>query len=288
MKNIIIISLLVFLFASCTHVPGNKSVTEGAQDSAYQGLIAESQRKDSTISSFIQSFNEIEDNLSVIKEKQKIVTVSSKDKEIQKSKQDQIVEDIKTINDLMVKNKEKVASLNSRLKKGELKMAEFQKMIDRLNTDLAEKDSEIVTLQGQLVSVNSALKNLFNDYNDRVKDIENKDEVIAQKTEEINTGWYAFGTSKELKEHGVISKEGGFIGIGRNKKLVQNFNKDYFKKIDVTSTTSIPLECKKATLITTHPVDSYKFEGTGRVDKLIITDPKNFWAASKYLVVVVD
>jgi len=292
MKKYIIIPLLLLMAAGCKNETYKAPVetTTPKETAEYQNLLNESQRKDSAISSYMQAFNEIEDNLSVIKEKQKIVSNAAQSGEIKKSKEEQIVADIKTINDLMVKNREKLASLNSRLKKGEIKMAEFQKMVDGLNRELDEKNNEIETLHEELANVNGSILKLTSDYNDRMKELGEKNDVIKKQTEDLHTGWYATGTYKELKEQGVVVKEGGVLGIGRDEKLMSNFNRDRFKKIDITTTTSIPVcdkeSCKKARLITNHPSDSYKFEGEGKaVENLVITDPDKFWASSKYLVV---
>ena len=67
---------------------------------------------------------------------------------------------------------------------------------------------------------------------------EAKEKVITQKVDELNTAYYTLGTEKELIANKVMTKSGGFIGIGRNKKVQQDFNREYFKKIDITKTTS--------------------------------------------------
>jgi hypothetical protein len=114
-------------------------------------------------------------------------------------------------------------------------------------------------------------------------------EEIGTQTDKMNTAYYCFGTSKELKEKGVLTKEGGFIGIGKSEKLAADFNKDYFTKIDITLMKSVDLKSKKAKLVTTHASDSYKLEGDKTsVDKLVITNAEKFWASSKYLVIVVE
>ena len=109
------------------------------------------------------------------------------------------------------------------------------------------------------------------------------------KTQKLNTAYYAFGSSKELMKNNVITKEGGFAGIGRNKKLRDDFNKDYFTKVDISATSSIVLGAKKARLITTHPASSYKIEGAdGKAEKITILNTEDFWSVSKYLVIVVE
>jgi predicted nuclease with TOPRIM domain len=236
-------------------------------------------QKDSAVNSFMQSFNEIEENLTIIKEKEKIITESKGDV---KNKKDQIVADIQAIYDLMAKNKQTINSMSGRLKKANLKIDEFQKMIERLNQQLADKDTEIESMKDQLEKLNIELTQVTENYNA-------KTEESNQKTSQLNTGYYAFGTSKELKTQGVITKEGGFIGIGKTEQLMKDFNKKYFTKIDIMQTTSIPLGSKKARILTTHPSSSYKMEGPeGKVEKLVITNPEEFWSSSKYLVIIVE
>ena len=201
---------------------------------------------------------------------------------MQRTKQQEIADDINMINELLVKNKQIIGGLSKKLKKANLKIAELEKTIERLNKQVEEKDAELVALKDQLERANAAYKELFVTYNEKLDEIE-------EQTTKINTAYYAFGTSKELREKGVTTKEGGFIGIGKAEKLKDDFNKDYFTKIDVTETTSIPLGVKKAKILTTHPSSSYKLEGPeGKVEKITITNTEEFWGASKYLVIVVE
>ena len=244
-------------------------------------LIREGEAKDSTLNEYFGAMNEIEMNLSTIKEKEQVLTGKGKDPELQLSQQEQIVQDIQLIQDLMLKNKEKLNSLNASLKKSKLNIAELNKRIDMLVEQLQHKDAEIAKLQQELFRVNDQLENLFKEYNNRIQD-------LADKDTEINTAWYAYGTYKELKENGVLTKEGGFIGLGRMEKLVSDFNRDYFRKVDVRDLPEIPLYVKTAKLITNHPEGTYKWEGDGKVDKLVITDVQKFWSSSKYLVILVE
>ena len=115
--------------------------------------------------------------------------------------------------------------------------------------------------------------------------------MIQEQDEALHTGYYAMGTYDELKEAGVVNKEGGFIGIGRTKTLAENFNKDYFTKVDIRDTKSIPFgnDLKEVELITNHSSDSYVYEKNGELLKAIsITNSEEFWKNSKYLVILLD
>jgi hypothetical protein len=281
-KLIYLFAFLPFAFSCET---GNKEGALSAEDSLSAiagGQKVRIERQDSSINEFIRGFNEIQDNLDVIKEKEKIVSASSKDAETRKTKQEQIVADIQTIYDVMNKNKQKLASMRSKLKESNKKNEELEKFIARLTTEIEEKDAQINSLKGDLERLNIEMSNLITTY---------KEEVQASdvKTEKLNTAYYAFGTAKELIKNNVLTKEGGFIGLGKSQKVKEDFNKEYFTKIDITSVNSIPLGAKKAKLVTTHPAGSYKIEGPeGKAEKLTITNPDDFWSASKYLVIVIE
>ena len=289
MKNFILpVSIVALIcsaiFTSCGS--GIDEVEQAREDSLKNinsNLSGQITQKDSAIFGFIRAFNEIQDNLDVIKDKEKMLTTSSQSGELDQDQKDKIIGDIQAIYDLMVKNKQKLGSMNKKLKKANLKISEFEQMIERLNGQIAEKDVEISELKSQLEKLNIELSEVAMNY-------EAAQQMLEETTVKVNKAFYAFGTSKELIAQGVLTKEGGFIGIGKAEKLKDDFNKSYFTQIDATETTSIPLSCKKAKLITNHPSGSYKFEGEQgtKIEKLSITNAEDFWSASKYLVVVVE
>jgi len=280
-KSVLFVALMVFLFSCKNEELENKIADLENQNTELNNASGE---KDDKIENYIQSLNEIYDNLAVIKEKEKIVSSNFNmgNGELNTDIKDLIVNDMGLINNLLEENKQKLAWLQSKLKKSNLKIAELEKMIENMASQLQEKDAEIVSLQTQLANANQQLKVLFEEYNNRI-------EEIGAQTDKLNTAYYCYGTSKELIAQGVLTKEGGFIGIGKSQKLADDFNKEYFTKVDITLIKSIDLKSKKAKLVTTHASDSYAIEGAdGKVDKLVIKNAEKFWASSKYLVIVVE
>jgi DNA repair exonuclease SbcCD ATPase subunit len=239
------------------------------------------ENKDNEVNAFIQSFNEIEGNLEVIKQRENVLKGTTSSIELQKTKQEQIADDINAIGELLAKNKEKIAQLKRKLSKSNSRIVEFEKMIKLLNEQILQKDNDIALLKEELERANSSYKELFIEYIAKVEEVEETKEELKQTNDKLNTAFYAFGTSKELLDKKVITKEGGFIGMGKAEKLRNDFNVDYFTQIDITKIKSLDLKAKRAKLITTHP--------KGKVfDKLIVTDSEKFWSASKYLVVLIE
>ena len=281
MKKYLVALLIPFLF-SCGENDERVKFVQDSLNTANQQLSGQVTDKEAVINDFLQSFNEIQNNLNEIKAKEKIVTSNAKDSELKKTKKYEIVSDIQLIYEMMNNNKKKLASMSKKLKGANVKIVELEKLITNLTIQLEDRELEITDLKDQLEKLNFELTNLTMNY-------EEEKGVSALKTEKLNTAFYAFGTSKELIKNGVMTKEGGFIGIGKSEKLSPDFNKQYFTKIDVAQTNEIILGVKKAKILTNHPSSSYKLEGTKqKIEKITILHSDEFWSSSKYLVVVVE
>lgn len=289
MKKLIFI-LSVIVLASCQQKKVDRM--QSVQDS----LVSVAQIKDSTITDFIGTMNDIQSNLDSIKTLQAIVNIESNgNTEPQPTTRKKILNDISTINDLLQKNKELIASQKKKLNYSSYKMKEMTQMLDRMTTELNQKDTEIAELRTQMgklhIDISSLSENLTTAQENaerQAKILAEKSNMISEQTSELNTGYYVFGTVKELVENGIVEKEGGFLGIGRALRFRKDFNPDLFTKVDIRELNEISLNAKKAKIITTHPVGSYKLVGEDTVDKLVIKDPQKFWKTSKYLVIVVD
>jgi hypothetical protein len=239
--------------------------------------------KDSTMNSLFLTFNEIEANLASIYEKEgNISSHQLDDIELQEDAKTRISQEVQAINELMVRNKEKIASLYAKLKTANADVTEFEKLVRRLEAQIVVKDKQIAELLKNLEELDIELDLLYDENAVLIGQVEDQ-------IDELNRAYYCYGNSKELKEVGVVDKQGGFIGLGRIEKLREDFNKDYFTQIDITNKTEIVLNTKKAKLVTTHPAGSYELsELDGMINKLVIKDVQAFWSASKYLVIVVN
>lgn len=286
MKYLILL-LPLFFFACESAEVNNEIIRLNDEKSALKKKAAE---KDSIIIMVVQSFNDIEDNLRMVKEKQGFISLNTRgDVESEKSRREKIIDDIQMINTMMEENRKKIREFSRKIdalakdkKSSNIKIEGLKKMISTLNSMIEDKDAEIGSLKDDLATMNFSLDSMAIVYDEQTI-------VVEEQAMALNTGFYCYGTLKELKEKGVVTKTGGFIGIGKTAKLMEDFNKNYFTKIDITQEGSVDLFSKSARLITNHPSESYKFEKDGEmVDKLAIVDPIEFWSASKYLVIIVE
>lgn len=241
--------------------------------------------RDSLINEYLTTFNQIEKDLGFIKEKENLISSQTDDPEFKHDSRQTILEDIQLVNSLIDQNKNKIADLQRKLKKSGIVVSGLNekmqmlaetielrdKSIEELKTVLAEKDFQLAELNQQVVEMDSLvnMKNL----------------VIDEKQYELNKAWIAYGNYKDLKEKGIITKEGGFLWMGKNVELKEDFAQDQFEQVDITQTTTIPVNSKKAELITDHPAGSYEWvKDDETIAYMVINDPSEFWKVSKYAV----
>lgn len=287
MKKILMAFAAISMLVSC----GNPELEEKLVElqSTNDSLLNEQSSRDSTINSYMANLNDIERNLTEITKLENQFKLNYSDPESQQTQQEKIAEDISLINEMMLKNKKKINSLLSKLNKSNIRIKELEVKLENMQKMLEAKDAEIAGLRDELAKVNEQLAELFEQYKAKLQEIDNAKGEIEEKTEEINTAYYAYGSKKELKENGVISKDGGVAGLIGNKSLNKDFNEEYFTKINITQFSTLDLNTKKAEIMTNHPTDSYEFLMDGKmVSKLVIKDPKKFWSVSKYLVVIAE
>lgn len=273
-------------------------------------LKTEKARQDSMLNDFMATFNQFEENLAAIKEKENLITQGSNNPEYRQEGKDAIIADIQAINQLLDQNRQIIDELTTKAEKAEGLSAEYRRTISRLKNQLAERTEEISSLKEQLAEMNFRIEDL----NSRVDTLSTQNTQLAQTTERqstriarqqdslaqvtedakekeraLNTAYYVLGSPKELKSKQVITREGGFIGIGGARKLAEDFNQTAFNRIDIREMTEIPVESKKAELLTVHPAGTYEFKDLDEdktYDVLEIKDPSQFWKTSKYLVVM--
>jgi outer membrane murein-binding lipoprotein Lpp len=273
------------LFAGCNNSQREAQIRElSAQDST---LLSQTQQKDSSIMAYVHSLNEIEENLNTIKQREHLLSMS-KENGTKDSLAADIVGDIRSLDDLIVKNHREMFDLEKKLKASDKQDMELRRMVTNLSKELSDKDAEIAELESKLSRANDSIKTIVADFRDSIVTINRQKMEINTMRTEMNTVYYTVGTYKELKKVGVLTKEGGVIGIGSTPALKQNFNSTYFTSALMPDLQTIPLYSKFVKLVTNHPSNSYKVVNNGKVDSFVITDPASFWSESKYTVIIVD
>jgi len=290
MKKTFIVSLLVIAFTACN--TSKQKDLEQQNDSLVSVAIEQQQITNDLVNTLVT----IDQNLQEIKEKEHIIkgnleSPERNSKDIQKT----INQDILDIYKLMLTNKEKIAELEQKLKSSGSQNKSMSNLINRMNRQLKEKSVEIITLKEELNNKNIEIASLnftlegMSEVIDSIRMVKQKTEAtLDSTTTELYTAYYAFGTKKELKEHHIISNEGLPL-FGKQKVLSEDFNEDYFTKIDIREVENIPLFRPKVKMLTNHPEGSYELlNGEEETKTIKILDKEAFWSISKFMVAQVN
>ena len=289
MRKVFLFGLMLPLLIACNQDIKEENLRLNTEN---EELMKENQEKDSLINDFVTSFTRIQENLATIREKEERIQAAKEgDLETSLDQREEIIRDIEAINELLSENRQSIASLQDKLKRYQYENSKFKKMVSDLSKQVEVKDSQVVALKENLATMNFEMEALNNKYVMSEEQRMLQQQMLKAQEEELNTAYYAVGTSKELKDNNVVDKKGGFIGIGKTKSVAEDFNRDYFTKIDISKTTSIPmnLENDKAKVVSNHATDSWEWViEDKKIKSLEIKDPAKFWSSTKYLVVLVD
>lgn len=165
-------------------------------------------------------------------------------------------------------NKDLIASLE----RTQLRLKEQEARVDQLVSALQAEQVKTASLEHSFLAISAQ--------NDTLKT------NLDRLDRDLHKGFYIVGDYRKLKERGVVEKEGGLLKIGATHVLNDDFDEQVFTKLDIREKVLVPLQAKKAALITEHPSDSYEFTTEGdEIAALEIKDPEAFWRASKFMVI---
>ena len=289
-KNILLLTSILFLtLASCNTKKEKEQEAIDTSSMVIDSLRQALTQSQNESSDLIETLSQIQEGFDQINQAQGRINV--KKTEGDTPDRQAIVENMEFIQRTLALNKELIASLQQQLRttsqSDARSKAKLEEMVANFNKQLEEKSKEIEALRAELAEKDIRIAEQteeINSLNQSVSDLnkqnEEKARSIAAQDKEMNTAYYVFGTKKELREQRILN---------RNDVLKNNdFNKDYFTRIDLRVTKAIKLYSKSAKLMTNHPAGTYTLEKDAQgMYVLRITDPQNFWSVSRYLVITV-
>ena len=278
MKKLAVLIVCAAMLASCDGFKGGSKDLKAENDS----LLIELTQRNAELDEMMGTFNEIQEGFRQINDAESRV-------DLQRGTitEQQIASDIEFITKQMEENKAQIAKLQAMLKSSKNNSAQLKKAVESLTQELVAKQQRIEELQAELASKNiriqeldAAVSGLAADKESLAAENEAKAKTVAEQDKAINAAWFVFGTKSELKSQKIL----------QSGDVLKNadFNKDYFTQIDIRTTKEIKLYSKRAELLTTHPAGSYELvkDDKGQLT-LKITNPKEFWSVSRYLVIQV-
>ena len=284
MKKLVVLIMCAAFFASCNNKGGSNEQLRAENDS----LLSELTQRNSELDEMMGTFNEVQEGFRQINAAESRVDLQRGTiTENAASAKQQIASDIEFITKTMEENKAQIAKLQSMLKNSKNNSAQLKKAVEALTAELAAKTQRIEELQAELAAKNIRIQELDEAVTGLTADKENltaeneaKAKTVSEQDKAINTAWYVFRTKAELKSQKIL-QSGDVLKSS-------DFNKDYFTQIDVRTTKEVKLYSKRAEVLTNHPASSYTLDKDDKGQlTLRISNPKEFWSVSKYLVIQV-
>ena len=280
-------------FTSCSNKEQEAKLK--TQEVSIEQMKSELVSKENEFNEVLNLMNQVESQVAAIVKKHELVAETETGK---KPSKDKLIKELDMIGTLVDESNKTIAELNGKLKNSSLKTSGFQKRINQLTADLEERSALIIDLKDQIEMKEEQFQVIAGLYDSvqvqsatQVRLISDKDqeiELLSGLNDNLNTVRYAVGSYKDLRDRGLVTKEGGFLGLGRTIDLNESANDSEYIKIDIREFPRLPIEASKVQLISEHPADSYVIvqdENEENIKYLEITDPEKFWKVSKYLVI---
>ncbi len=288
MKKVLYFAICALLAISCQEEKKEPVAVVSDQSAVVDSLKQVIEGRDSEINEIMSTLNQIQEGFRLITEAEGRVTLAKNGEGSDKAAK--IKSDIEFIQNKMKSNREMIEKLRTQLNESTIKGNELKQTLENtivsFQKQIKEKDNQLVELQKALeekdihiTQLDQRIDNLHDNVETLQSESSQKSKTISEQDKQINTAYYVFGTKSELKEQRILEK---------GEVLRQNYNKNYFTKIDIRTERTIPLYSKSAKMLTNHPAGSYRLEADSKkLYTLRILDPTAFWSSSKYLVILV-
>jgi hypothetical protein len=254
--------------------------------------------RDSLVNEMTSTFDEIEQNLTFVRNKRAQMVVVPQ--EGVKNQKEILVADVKLMNEMLEESSKRIEELDKKLKLSGIEIKSFKNKIaqlsimiteqdnniQQLRTEIEQRDYKIAEMDVKLVELQGDIASKDDSIVTKSKIIAEKSQTIVEKDNEMNKAYFVSGSYDQLVAKGVLTKEGGFLGIAKDVTIRDNIKESNFTVLDMRKASQFPLNAKKAKLISEHPDNSYRLvEQNDKIAYLEIENPQEFWKLTKYVIV---
>ncbi|MBP5572551.1 MAG: hypothetical protein J6X40_00090 [Bacteroidales bacterium] len=278
---------LAMALTSCVETSKKYKALEAERDS----LTVVAANVTTDFESSLRTINEIEAALQTVREAENIIMVENSE-----GNTNYAVSQIEAIDRTIQQNKAKIADLEKQLADAGSKSKQLTATINRLKGELDDKDNYISNLRKELTASQAKVVELSDRVEDLNQNVEaltgNIDSLNAQSEEQqttirlqdaaLNSVYYYVATMEVLKDKGLVTKNGVFS----KESVSSTLDKGIMHTADRRELSILPLNTKKAIILTNHPESSYQItkDNDGMLS-LVIVDKQAFWNLSNYLII---
>lgn len=288
MKKILLgLSAMILVITSCNNEPSPELVAAQRSNDSLQAIV---DAKSNEINTLFETLNQIEDNLAMVSSKYSSVQEMRRNNpEGSANVTSEIANQINNLDKMLADNKKKIAYLNEKLKAFGQEKGSLQEFVSKLEERIASQEQMIADLNAEIEQHKTTITKLNQNVDQLTAQNEQQSRTIEQQANDANRAYYAVGTYEHLNQLGIVSKTGGFIGIGRKLSVETNLPTQVFTEIDRRTTSHIIVNLKNAVILSSHPDDSYELipdrENPKVTASLHILDSRLFWQNTSYLII---
>lgn len=296
-KNSFLCSAIVAMaaiigLASCNN---GKSEREAQLESQIDSLAASDSIHQEDIMAMADFVNVMSTGLDSITAQEGVIR-SGQDAEGKKIDKAHLREQLQTLSGLLDRQRQRIGQLENRIEAGKKSgkansayIAKLEKLISYYKQQIEEKDKQIADLNEQLNQKNANIAQLTQSVSSLTtsntalgKTVENQRSTIESQDQTLHTAFVAVGSSKKLKELGLI--KGGFLA--KKKVNTSELDVSKFEKVDIRNYNNVTINSSSPKIMTQMPDGSYEItKNSNGTSTLHITDVTLFWSVSKYLII---
>lgn len=183
------------------------------------------------------------------------------------------------------RTKERIAHLESSLKKTGTQVNGLNRMIASLKKGVAEREAMVADLSTRVDQLTNQVTGLTAEVAVNQDSIRSQQVALEMRRRELGTVYYAIGSKKALTTSGLIEAKGGVLGMGKTIKPSGKVAPELFQPLDTDAQTVIMIPAAKATVISAQPASSYELTVVNGQTMLRILDAAQFRAV-KHVVIM--
>lgn len=282
MKKSRIFLLLFFMMICSSCVQRSKHNAVLAQRDT---LLAQNERNEKTMVEFQTYIDEIANSLDSIAYHESILFLPDPETPNGKVSKKLIKTRLDAFQELVDRQQLRIQVLEDSLDISNTNLRSIKSLLIHMQGQIDDKNSQIEAIREELRANNATIRNLRHtitslesDVSDLHQQNKEQEDILIAQNELINEAYFLMGTRKELISWGAM--------IGGKASADPDI--DNFIKVDIRYFTELQIPGARPKILTSMPAGSYtlerNYDGTST---LTISDPADFWKASKILIIQV-
>lgn len=287
MKNtgVVLLLIVTLICSSCVQQGKYKDVLAQRDDLLAQRdtLLSRNERNESAMSELQEYIDEIAMSLDSIAYLESILFLPDPENPKKALSKQVIRMRLEAFQELVDRQQLRIQDLEDSLNINNTNLRSIKSLLGHMQDQIDAKNVQIESIKKELEAKNVDIRNLRRTITSMESDMSNlhqqnraQEEILIAQNDMMNEAYFLMGTKKELVSWGAMT--GG--------KASSNPDLNNFIKVDIRYFTELQIPSSRPKILTSMPAESYTMEkNSDGTTTLLISDPAEFWKASKILTI---